>query len=204
MASYAFCLSLVHESLYWFQRSHRIRDSNITHYHTMKVCHSELNVCYTFKGTNFKTKVTDKVKDFSHLLSGFKNSTTFILKPYLVISLFRWGVRPAEVTSLFEFFLVPTAHWRLLLATISQSLLITDVGWGAFLIKRQMSGGGILTVWHYKSWHCFKILCFAMLSHAPERKKSVQSATQPSQTPHIDGLDYHHLPHNFCSHICAA
>lgn len=53
------------------------------------------------------------------------------------------------------------------------------VGWGAFLIKRQMSGGGILTVWHYKSWHRFKMLCFAMLSHAPERKNQCKVQFTP-------------------------
>lgn len=55
------------------------------------------------------------------------------------------------------------SHGRLMIA-VSYNLWISAdhrcwlVGWGAFLIKRQMSGGGILTLWHYKSWRHFKIL----------------------------------------------
>lgn len=109
--------------------------------------------------------------DFSHftpshvLLRGFKNSITFLLKPYLQrypITLQMRCQTSRSYITLWILFSV-RSHSRLMIA-VSYNLWISAdhrcwlVGWGAFLIKRQMSGGGILTLWHYKSWHRFKIL----------------------------------------------
>lgn len=75
------------------------------------------------------------------------------------------------------------SHSRLMIAASYNLWISADhrcwlVGWGAFLIKRQMSGGGILTLWHYKSWHLFKILC--LLCHPMRlREKIVAKSNTP-------------------------
>ena len=64
-------------------------------------------------------------------------------------------------------FVSARSHSRLMIAVSYNLWSSADhrcwhVGWGVFLIKRQMSGGGIFTVWHDKSWHHFKglsLLC---------------------------------------------
>lgn len=105
------------------------------------------------------------------------------------------------------------SHGRLMIA-VSYNLWISAdhrcwlVGWGAFLIKRQMSGGGILALWHYKSWHCFKILCLLCCpSRLTETKKKKKKQRKEQQTPpkllSATGGIITFLT-TFCSYICAA
>lgn len=54
------------------------------------------------------------------------------------------------------------------------------VSWGVFLIKRQMSGGGRFALWHYKSWHHFKILC---LLCCPQRSREIVGAKSNTFLP---------------------
>lgn len=168
-----------------------------------------------------KPRVTVRVMNFSHftplhvLLRGFKNSIkkkktnkkNLYLRWYPITFQMRCQTSRSYITLWnFIFCFVHTADWWLLLAIISESLLITDVGLlaeGHFLIKRQMSGGGILALWHYKSWHRFKILCLLCRPMCLRGKKTVQRATHPSQTPHSDRRDHHHRPRNFLFlHLC--
>lgn len=75
------------------------------------------------------------------------------------------------------------------------------VGWGAFLIKRQMSGDGMLTFWHYKDWHYFNALCLLCRPMYPrEGMNTAALLTAPcwqvGLSPPSSQL--------FCSYICAA
>lgn len=153
--------------------------------------------------------------DFSHftpvhvLLRGFKNSITFFLKPYLQRYPITLQMRCRTSRSYITLWILFRSHSRLMIA-VSYNLWISAdhrcwlVGWGAFLIKRQMSGGGILTVWHYKSWHRFKILCLLCCPTRPGGKNQCKVQFTPPKLLSVTGGDYHHLPHNFLFlHLCS-
>lgn len=137
-----------------------------------------------------------------------KNSLTFFLKPFL-----RWSpITPQTRQKLhycFSAFLF-NSHSRLMIA-VSYNLWISAdhrcwlVGCWAFLIKRQMSGGAwgthIFTLWHYKSWHRFKIFCLLCFPFAWE---IIGAKSNTSGVFAMTGGSTITFLATFCSYICAA
>lgn len=113
-----------------------------------------------------------------------------------------------NITSPFELFSV--LFKRLMIAVSYNLWSFADhrcwlVGWGAFLIKRLMSGEGILTLWHYKRWHHFKILCLLCCPMRPRGgKKQCKEEYTPPELLSMTGGTIITFLSTFCSYICAA
>lgn len=121
-------------------------------------------------------------------------------------SLLKLGVRRAELHHSLNFLF---RSYSCLMIAVSYNLWIsTDhrcwfVGWGVFLMKRQMSVGGILTLWHYESWHHFKRLCLLCCPHVSERNNRCKEQHTSPQILHSDIGNYHHLaPNSLLLHLC--
>lgn len=91
--------------------------------------------------------------------------SSFFLKTLSAVKSYHSSNEVSEKHELLWMLLFPFHSHNRLIVAVSYNLWISAdhrcwlVSWGVFLIKRQMSGEGRFTLWHYKSWHHFKILC---------------------------------------------